>query len=84
MDRTVRDRARRALVRLVDRGPRSNLDIQPLAGRSPWLRMRVGDFRVIFRELTPDEIKLHGIDSPGYLVERVVNRRDLEEAIRPL
>jgi len=84
MDRTVRDRTRRALAGRIDRGRRSNLDIQPLHGRSPWLRMRVGDFRVIFRELTADEIKLRGIDPPGYLVERVVNRRDLEEAIRPL
>jgi hypothetical protein len=84
MDRTVRDRARRALAGLIDSERRSNLDIRPLTGRSPWLRMRVGDFRVIFRELTPDEVRSRGIDPPGYLVDRVVNRKDLEEAIRPL
>jgi hypothetical protein len=84
MDRTARDHARRALAGLIDRGARSSLDIKPLTGRSPWLRMRVGAFRVIFRELTAGEIKVLGIDPPGYLVERVVNRRDLEEAIRPL
>ena len=64
--------------------PRSNLDIRPLTGRSPWLRLRIGAVRVILRQLTPSETGLLGLKSPGYLVERIVDRRDLDDALRPL
>jgi mRNA-degrading endonuclease RelE of RelBE toxin-antitoxin system len=55
----------------------TGLDIKPLAGHAPWRRLRVGDFRVLYRELTAEE-------GGGWLVARVVNRRDLERAVRSL
>ena len=57
----------------------ANLDIKPLTGRRPWMRLRTGDWRILFRPITPDE---HPVG--GYLVARIVNRRDLDEAVRKL
>jgi mRNA-degrading endonuclease RelE of RelBE toxin-antitoxin system len=47
-----------------------NLDVKPLVGRHPWRRLRAGDLRVIFRP----------IDHRTVLVERIVNRRELDRA----
>ena len=73
-------RLRDAVERLAGGGERAeNLDIKVLAkvlaGRSPWLRLRVGDWRVIYRTVDP---------GPGYFVGRVINRRDLESAVKQL
>jgi len=81
---STRSRVRVAIGGLVETPPRSNLDIRQLTGRSPWLRLRVGDVRVILRQLTRTETSLLGMDSPGYLVSPVVDRRDLDDALRPL
>ena len=63
-----------ALGRLVTPRPR-DLDVVPIVGRRPWLRLRVGDFRVLFR---PE-------DAPStFLVVRVIDRRDLERAVARL
>ena len=51
----------------------SNLDVKALEGRAPWLRLRVGDFRVLYRPI-----------EGGYLVARIVNRRDLDRAVDSL
>lgn len=50
-----------------------NLDVRPLEGRAPWLRMRIGDWRVLFR---PAGERLW--------MERIDNHRDLLQAIRTL
>ena len=58
-----------------------NLDVKALVGRSPWLRLRRGEHRIIFRSLT--DLELNGLgasESGGFLVERIVDRRDLERA----
>ncbi len=81
---STRSRVRAALDGLVEIPPWSNLDIRPLTGRSPWLGLRIGDVRVILRQLTRRETSLLGVDYPGYLVGRVVDRRDLDDAVRPL
>lgn len=60
------------------------LDIVALQGRAPWRRLRSGDWRVIFRSLTTAEIRSLGRTGRGYLVARIVNRRDLERAIQSL
>jgi len=39
---------------------------------------------VIFRPLTQSEASLLGVKHPSYLVERVIDRRDLDDALRPL
>lgn len=58
-----------------------NLDIKPLKGRTPWLRLRSGDYRVLYRPLTTKELRaLKARERKGFLVERVVDRRELERA----
>lgn len=59
----------------------ANLDIKLLADASPWHRLRVGDYRVIYRPVHPDE----GADeSVEWLVARIVHRRDLVRAASTL
>jgi mRNA interferase RelE/StbE len=50
-----------------------NLDVKALKGSSPWWRLRVGEHRVLYRTI-----------EGGWLVERIVDRRDLERAVRSL
>ena len=52
----------------------ANLDVKPVAGHAPWRRLRVGEHRVLYRELA-DDADAH------YLVARVIDRRDLHRAI---
>lgn len=59
----------------------ANLDVKALTGHPGWLRLRVGDWRVLYRCLTEDEATQWGA---SYLVARVVHRRDLELAARIL
>ena len=62
-----------------------NLDVKALQGAVPWLRLRVGEFRVISRPLTAEEVQaLPGASTAGFLVAPVVNRRDLDRAIESL
>jgi mRNA-degrading endonuclease RelE of RelBE toxin-antitoxin system len=63
----------------------ANLDIKPLIGRAPWLRVRRGEHRVLYRPLTNDELRfLDATEQAGFLVERVIDRRDLERAASAL
>jgi len=50
-----------------------NLDIKPLRGHEPWQRLRVGEYRVIFRR-----------DGDGTLVAAVVPRQALDAAVARL
>jgi mRNA-degrading endonuclease RelE of RelBE toxin-antitoxin system len=59
----------------------SNLDIKPLAGAAPWHRLRVGDYRVLYRPV--DSSETVGSDA-RWLVARIVHRRDLERAVSAL
>lgn len=66
-----------------------NLDIKALKGHRPWLRLRVGDWRILFRPLTQRELKAirqreGSFFARGYYVETVVNRRELHRASRRL
>jgi len=62
-----------------------NLDLVALRGRAPWLRLRSGDWRVLLRPLTPTELaEVAGTAERGFLVARIVNRRDLERAVATL
>jgi mRNA-degrading endonuclease RelE of RelBE toxin-antitoxin system len=58
----------------------ANLDVVALRGRSPWLRLRLGDWRVLYRPVEEDERP----EGAAYLVARIVIRRDLERAVRTL
>ena len=79
MDGPQRRRVRDALEALS--AGADNLDVKALAGRAPWLRLRVGDWRVLYRPLSAEEAAAGG---PGWLVARVVDRRDLERSVRSL
>ncbi len=58
-----------------------NLDVKPLVGRTPWLRLRRGDYRILYRPLTDAELRtLRSGEDAGFLVERVIDRGDLERA----
>jgi mRNA-degrading endonuclease RelE of RelBE toxin-antitoxin system len=50
-----------------------NLDVKALAGHPGWYRLRVGHWRVPYYS-----------DPPGIVIERIVNRRDLERAVDTL
>lgn len=60
------------------------LDIVPLIGATPWRRMRAGDWRILLRPLNEEEMRRLQRTGRGYLIGRVVNRRDLERAVRAL
>lgn len=62
----------RALDELAAGAP--NLDVKALQGRAPWLRLRVGDWRVLYREIGEGDL----------LVGRIVPRGDLERAVDSL
>ena len=70
------DRIREALTAVVD--DESSLDIKPLAGVEPWLHLRVGDYRIIYRPIDPTEANGAGA---RWLVARIIHRRDLERAV---
>jgi mRNA-degrading endonuclease RelE of RelBE toxin-antitoxin system len=67
-----------------------NLDIKALEGATPYLRLRVGDYRIVYRPLGPAEIagiaRRRGLAKvgAGFLVARIVHRRDLERAVASL
>ncbi len=74
----------RGAIRALERGE-EGLDIVALEGRRPWRRLRDGDWRIIFRQLSQAETRRMGIaDGDAILVARVVNRRELDRAIRAL
>lgn len=63
----------------------ANLNIKPLTGRAPWLRLRRGEHRVLYRPLTSSELRaLVASEQAGFLVERVIERGDLERAASSL
>jgi mRNA-degrading endonuclease RelE of RelBE toxin-antitoxin system len=59
-------------LRLLGEGA-ANLDVKALRGASPWLRLRVGDYRVLYYPTTDT-----------YEVDRIVHRRELDRAARTL
>lgn len=62
-----------------------NADVKALAGAAPWLRLRVGEYRVLFRPLDRAELSARGIDArSGYLVARVVHGGELGRAAAAL
>ena len=63
----------------------ANLDIKALTGRAPWLRLRRGEYRILYRPLMNSELRALAASEPaGFLVERVVDRGDLERAASAL
>jgi hypothetical protein len=60
-----------------DEGRYHPRNITPLVGAKPWLRARVGELRIVYRPLRPEENP-----AGGWLVDSVVHRRDLDKAVK--
>ncbi len=75
LDRQTRKRVQQAFQALG--AGAENLDIKPVAGHAPWRRLRVGEHRVLYRELA-------AAADARYLVARVIDRRALHRAIDKL
>jgi hypothetical protein len=63
--------------------------VKALEGAAPYLRLRVGDYRVIYRPLEPAELAAISLQRErqsdlGFLVVRVVHRRELDRAVGSL
>jgi mRNA-degrading endonuclease RelE of RelBE toxin-antitoxin system len=85
----VQQRVSTALDALPREVAPSNLDIKPMKGHRPWLRLRIGDWRIVFRPLTQRELdtirrREGSFFTRGYYVETVVNRRELDRVSRKL
>lgn len=78
IDRFERRRIAAALDELASGA--ENLDIKAVVGQPPWLRLRTGNWRVLYRPATQQET----LDGIGWVIGRVINRRELERAIRTL
>jgi hypothetical protein len=49
------------------------------------LRLRVGNWRILYRPLFPDELRALSVETAdGYVIGRIIHRRDLLEAVRTL
>ena len=70
--------------------PPENLDVRPVSGHAPWLRLRAGAFRILFRRLTRAELDLlierrGAVQADfGFLIGRIIDRSELERAIATL
>jgi mRNA-degrading endonuclease RelE of RelBE toxin-antitoxin system len=78
LDRQVRTRVRRALEQLATGA--ENLDLKAISGHPGWLRLRVGEHRVLCRPLGPKESD----EQPAWLIARIVDRKELERAVTKL
>jgi mRNA interferase RelE/StbE len=64
-----------ALERLGDDPGSEALDTKALVGRRPWRRLRIGEYRVLFRLAEKGRV---------LLVARIVDRKELERALDSL
>lgn len=87
-DRQAHDRILGALKHLEEGRP--NLDMTVITDRPPFVRLRVGDFRILLQPLTAGEIQRlvlrHGTLSAtkGYIAARVIDRAELDRAVATL
>ncbi len=78
VDARTRRRLREALEQLASGA--GNLDVRAISGHPGWLRLRVGEHRVLYRPLTAKEAR----GEPGWLIARIIDRKELERAIAKL
>jgi len=64
LDGSVKDRIRKALRRLADSGSGDIKKLKGVKGRETLLRLRVGDYRIVFRD-DPDAIRITQIFHRG-------------------
>ena len=63
------------LERLAEDPTSDRLDVKGLAGRRPWRRLRVGDYRILFKPVDRGRI---------LLVARIIDRKELDRAVAAL
>jgi mRNA-degrading endonuclease RelE of RelBE toxin-antitoxin system len=63
------------LERLAEDPTSDRLDVKGLAGRRPWRRLRVGDYRILFKPVDRGRI---------LLVARIIDRKELDRAVAGL
>lgn len=89
-ERDLRDLSapdRRRLVRAIEQTlgqdplP-ANADDRALSGRAPWRRLRVGELRVLYRDMTQDELPAGA--AHGRRIARIIHRGHLQRAISTL
>ena len=84
LDGTTRTRVRSVLADRLTAVPLpANLDVKALAGLLPWLRVRVGEHRIVCRPLTAAELRGTG-SSLGWYVARIIDRKELPAAVKNL
>jgi mRNA interferase RelE/StbE len=71
----VARRVANALERLAENPRDTRFDVKLLVGKRPWRRLRIGDHRVPFRLSDGGKVVLVG---------RVVDRKELEQAVLTL
>ncbi|HLF69962.1 MAG TPA: type II toxin-antitoxin system RelE/ParE family toxin [Actinomycetota bacterium] len=64
-----------AIERLAADPSDASLDVKALVGRRPWRRLRVGSYRVLFHFSDGQKVLLVG---------RVIDRKELEQAVKSL
>lgn len=64
-----------ALDRLSSAPNAPNSNVKALVGRKPWRRLRVGPYRILFR---------FSDDGTALWIGRIVDRKELERAVRTL
>ena len=92
LDKPTRARVVEGLLAdLVPTPAPGNIDVKLLRGAEPWMRLRIGAYRILFRAMSAEELAPLVADLPkadrpgeGYLVERIVHRRDLDRAVGTL
>ena len=90
IDAKQRRLLRQAMDGLVRIPPPGNLDIKKIELRPQFLRLRVGDWRIIYRPLSDAEMRMlvmrrGTLSGPtGFLIERIVDRQHLERAVERL
>lgn len=60
----------------------ANADDRALSGRAPWRRLRVGELRILYREMTLDELPAGA--ARGRRIARIIHRGDLHRAVGTL
>lgn len=78
LDGQARRRLRDALEELA--AGAENLDVKAISGHPGWLRLRVGEHRILYRPLRPSAAP----DRRGWLIARIADRKELERAIAKL
>lgn len=64
-----------AVDKLADDPSDPSLDVKALVGRRPWRRLRVGNYRMLFRFYEGQK---------GLILGRVIDRKELEKAVESI